>query len=547
MKMKLFLKSITLNNCIFLLLLILPTSCIKEKFDNRKFDGLLNLRPGVAVPVGYSHLGLEKYLKDAILRNEVRVSQDGFLSLFYTTNVASGTMGDLLSLQNSGIAKTISNQSASVINLQTPGTSLDLEDSISLPVRLAQTDARIDSISLLSGTFQISQSSSNLTGTITYTFPGLIVNGIPFTITRNISDPGLTLPLSGYRIIPEHDPGGNNLLKCIVSVHLEAPSGPVNIGSAVLSTDLIMNSVNYNTIYGDFGGYNIDLSEFGFRTGILKQIITGQFEFADPKLKLLFYNSAGVPLSLSFSQLEAVDRNNTPHILTGSGIPDVSNPKIINYPSLIQVGQTVKDSIQFDRTNSNLREILSANTDSIRIKAEAKIISPPGAGTSFISHNSEYSVMADIELPLWGKASFIILLDTISFNYLNTSLPAPDKLERLIVHLNITNSFPVAVYPQIYMLDANRILIDSLITGEQMIEGASDINNDGVTDPHIQDPIDIDLSGARIDLLYKTRYLVTRGKIFTTDFPDKDVKFYLSYFLDYKVGLISQLKINTGN
>jgi len=173
-------------------------------------------------------------------------------------------------------------------------------------------------------------------------------------------------------------------------------------------------------------------------------------------------------------------------------------------------------------------------------------MSPAGSGTSFINHNSEYSVIAAIELPLWGKAEFLVLTDTIPFNYISTSLPQPKELEKVIVHINITNSFPVSVYPQIYLLDDKKILLDSLITGKEKIEGAIDINNDGIADPHKQDPLDIELSRSRLDLLFKTRYMVTKGIILTTNFPDEDVKFYISYFLDYNVGLISQLNINTG-
>jgi hypothetical protein len=90
------------------------------------------------------------------------------------------------------------------------------------------------------------------------------------------------------------------------------------------------------------------------------------------------------------------------------------------------------------------------------------------------------------------------------------------------------------------------ILLDSLFKGEEMIEGATDLNGDGKTDPHIQDPVDIDLPRPTIDMLYHTRYLVTRGKILTTNFPDEDVRFYMSCFLDYNAGLLARLKIKTG-
>jgi hypothetical protein len=155
-------------------------------------------------------------------------------------------------------------------------------------------------------------------------------------------------------------------------------------------------------------------------------------------------------------------------------------------------------------------------------------------------------VSATIELPLWGRADFLILLDTIDFDYLGSAIPPPEEVERLIVRTSITNSFPVTVYPQIYLLDENYMMLDSLFTGKEKIDGATDTNGDGIADPHKQPPIDIDLSRSRIDNLLNSRYLLAKGRIMTTDFPALDVKLYSSYFLDYNVGVIAQLKINTG-
>jgi hypothetical protein len=114
------------------------------------------------------------------------------------------------------------------------------------------------------------------------------------------------------------------------------------------------------------------------------------------------------------------------------------------------------------------------------------------------------------------------------------------------VRTSITNSFPVTVYPQIYLLDENYMMLDSLFTGTQKIEGATDTNGDGRADPHKQPPIDIDLPRSKIDNLLNSRYLLAKGRIMTTDFPELDVKLYSTYYLDLNIGLIAQLKINTG-
>jgi hypothetical protein len=534
-----------ISNAIILILLFSLNFCIKEEFDTRNLDFSLNLTPGLAVPIGYSHLGIEKYLNDTSLK-EIHISSDGFLSLYYSTSVVSGIMSDLLALPQISVNKTLINQTGIDINLQSAGATIDLADSILVPVSLVQATARIDTIQLLTGSLQLDITSASLTGTITYEFPGLQLNGVAFTLNRSLSDPDFILPLANYRIKPEHDAGGNNVLKCNLSIHLQNPSGPINNGSTILDIQTVLNTLGYETIWGDFSGYNISLPSFQFTTDLFSQFAGGHFDFADPTMKLLFSNSVGVPLGLSFSQFDAIDRNNNHYSLTGTGIPTLTNPKNISYPSLTQVGQTVKDSLIINRTNSNLPDLLASNPNSINISASGSIMPAGGAGTTFISHDSKYDVTAAIDLPLWGKAEFLILIDTLAFDYLNTALPVPDELERVIVHINITNSFPVTLYPQVYLLDENRMLLDSLFTGNEMVEGAYDTNNDGIADPHEQDPVDIDLPRAKIDILSRTHYLITRGKIITTNYPAQDVRFYLSYYLDYNIGLIAQMKIKTG-
>lgn len=145
-----------------------------------------------------------------------------------------------------------------------------------------------------------------------------------------------------------------------------------------------------------------------------------------------------------------------------------------------------------------------------------------------------------------GKADLLILLDTMDFDYLSSSLPPPEEIERLIIRTSITNSFPVEASPQIYLMNAGRVIIDSLFTGTERIEGAVDTNGDGKADPHRQSPIDIDLPRSRIDNFFNTRYLLIKSRLMTTDFPAQDVKLYSSCFLDYEIGLIASLKIKTG-
>jgi len=520
--------------------------CIKEEFDQSKFDASLDLRSGLAIPIGFSHLAFEEYLTDSIVGEELRIDKDGFLSLYYFAPLDSGIMEDILSVSDATFSTQLTNQTGSVILLTTPGATFSLSDSVNIPVGSAEVNAGIDSIEVLSGTIFLDVNSANLTGTVTYMINGLQLNGTPFSITRNLSNPDFTLSLNGYTIIPEHDLAGNNFLKCNILLTLQTPSGPVSSGGTILNLQANLTDIAYETIYGDFSGYTIDFPSLNIPTPFFSKLNGGEIIFADPKLKIFFSNSVGVPFGIYFDRIDAIDRSGISHPLSGPGVPLQASPKIIGYPSLNQAGQIINDSLVIDGNNSNLSAFIASSPDSISIEGSAEIVQLSGAATTFIRNDSRYSVSATIEIPLWGKADFLILLDTLEFDYLSSSLPPPEEIEKLIIRTSITNSFPLTAHPQIYLLDENRILIDSLFTGTEKIEGATDTNGDGKADPLKQAPLDVELTRAEIDNLFDARFLLIKGSIMTTDFPGIDVKLYSTYFLDYNVGLIAQIKVKTG-
>ncbi len=522
------------------------TGCVKEKFDPSKFDASLSLQPGLAVPIGYSHVGFDKYLTDSSLQKELHIASDGFLSLYYNALLDSGIIGNLLTIPDVSYNNQLINQTGSVIFLTTPGAFTDVTDTLLIPVTSTQANARIDSLSIMSGNLQVIINASGVSGSINYNLDGLQQNGIPFNSTRNLANPDLTLNLSNYTVIPVHDASGNNFVRLVLSVHLQTPSGPVAAGAAILSAAVNLTGLNYETLYGDFSGWTLNIPSQTFATPFFKQLEQGHITFADPRFKIYFSNSAGVPVGIWFNSIDAISRNNGHFQLTGPGVPLVSDPKIIRYPAMNQAGATVNDSLILNSSNSNLQSFIATNPDSITIRTGAKIVSQAPSQTYFIRYDSKYKVTARVELPLWGKADLLFLIDTLNFDYLNSSMPPPKELEKLIIRISMTNSFPLTVYPQIYMLDASYSVLDSLFTGKEKIQGATDTNGDGKSDPFKEPPIDIDLPRSRIDNLFNTRFIVGKVRIMTTDFPALDVKLYSSYFLDYNIGAIAQLKITTG-
>ena len=526
---------------------VIAASCIKETFDPGNFDPALSLTPGLALPVGFSHLTMENYLSDTLFNGVLGIGSDGIITLFFSAPVDSGVMGDLLQIRNSAASMSMINQTGSVISLSAPGESLDISDSTDIPLATSVTDISIDSVHLLSGTLQFNSVFTGLAGTITYDIPDLKRSGVPFTVTRNLSAPAFSLDISGYILTPKHNTAGDNLLTLHISVHLIAPGGPLNPGEAIMAVSASLSSVVYEIIFGDFEGFNIDFPATNISTTFFSRVEEADMRFADPEFRLSFSNSAGVPLGIWFSEIYAVDRNQVHHPLTGSGIPSASDPKIIAWPSLSQAGQSVNDSLVINAANSNLPDIIAVNPDSFTMMGSGTVAPLPSHGTSFIRSDSRYSVSAVFGLPFHGRAELLVIVDTIPFNYTGPELPSAEELESVIVRTSIINSFPADVWPQIYFLDGSYQVIDSLFTGTEKIDGATDNNGDGKADPNRQSPLDVLLPRSKIDNLLNTSYLRVKARISTTRFPNTDVKVYPSSFIDLRIGVIAKLKLDTGD
>src|SRR5512138_2210671 len=195
-----------LESSVFLLLILTSGGCIKEKFNPSRLDASQNLNAGLVVPIGFSHLGVEKYLSDPSLKNVLRIASDGFMSLYYSTPIDSGVMDTLISLSDVSVDKSILNTTGSVIFLDIPGKTFDYTDTLIIPVRTTRVNAHIDSIKIISASLQLNIVSSNLNGTITIQSNELKLNGLPFSTTRNLPNAVINLSLANYTIIPGHDP-----------------------------------------------------------------------------------------------------------------------------------------------------------------------------------------------------------------------------------------------------------------------------------------------------------------------------------------------------
>src|SRR5690606_9299590 len=127
-----------------------------------------------------------------------------------------------------------------------------------------------------------------------------------------------------------------------------------------------------------------------------------EYDLAGAKLSFEIENEFGVPITLDFKTLHAVNED-------GDGLPIEINPQspfTINSPE--QVGESATSTI----TVTNPVDIFKFKPSGIEYAIEALINDGIASGRNFMAVTSKNTVKFSAEMPLWGNADGIALRDT---------------------------------------------------------------------------------------------------------------------------------------
>jgi hypothetical protein len=528
---------------------LLFSSCIKEQFDSSKLAGSVNFTPGIAVPIGYAHMTLQKYFNGSTANKEVIIDKNGFITLIYREKVFSLPAATFF----------IFHDDSSHFNLKQPGilkkkgplSPTAIADTAYFQVVPQASNMQISSVSLNSGNIALRiENNLSLQGSCTVTFPGIY--GKQRQITIDPLQPGtnignLDLTKDSVQFVSRNDSA--NFLKGIIDFSLNSPDNflPNDI---LLGMDLTLSNVQYSVFYGYAGKGSIPINNgslASFPLNFYQRLINGNFYFSDAKLKLLFHNSIGVPVELYFTDIYAIT-NGGKKALSGDSVPLLSNPRKVNYPS--KPFLTAIDSIVFNSSNSNLESIMDAVPQTFYFSVGDSINYEGSSRNNFVADSSKLEADLQMELPLKGHTDSLLLIqDTLKFGLADIAYKNPGEVSFLIFQLNVTNGFPVEITPQIYFTDDKFQALDSLITDPgndpNLILKAASVNTDGIVNNNISSTINVKFTPDRIQKIRYATHIITRGKIKSSQYP-KNVKFLDTYYLDFNLGVIVQLQVNTG-
>lgn len=505
---------------------------------NNLADGTWN--PSLAAPLVNSSLNLENMIAEYDNDGLVQVDANNFISLYYKSKIYTMQVEELVDLPNQVLPKSIQLDATEQAALITNGSvQADRVDNFQFDTG---GEAEITSMNIKSGSVQVSLSSQyQHSGTLTIILPKVKKVGTPFKMVIPLNYAGsvpLTVEqagyLSGYKMEMEALGGGNEIE---IQYELELN----NSGNTVLPADAInllisFNDLEFSALFGYLGQHNLEIPADSIDISLFNNSIAGSFTLEDPRFNLIIHNSFGMPVGAEVVQFDAISNSGT---IAFNG-PNIPGQLVVNSPNMGQIGQSVTTEIYLDRNNSNIAQVLNSKPHQIIYQMNA-LGNPNGqSSNNFATDSSKVEVEIEMELPLHGAVSELVIQDTMDFNFEQDI----QMIEEAMFRLDIENGFPIDANVQLYFTDAHHNILDSLVVGNTNIISSGALASNGKVSQPSHKVTDIFMDASRIDNIRQVEKVIIRGEMSTTQNGSTPVKIYSDYFLNVRLGAQTKLNIN---
>ncbi len=493
----------------FLLVVTLFTACNK---DLNNLD--VQSDAEFAIPLFYGKLSLLDVIKSSKDSASLNIDKDGSMTFHYS--------GDIVSRNSKEIYATI------------PPIFAYITDTI-FPFHIQlSNNVRFTKAVLTDGILGFSlQSNHKQDVKVKITLPELTKNGVPFTVTQNLYYTG-TLPVSGI-ILPQSLVGWRLDLP-VDSIHVLYEAIKADGKHDTLST-VIMAGTNlkFGYVEGYFGYEVFPVKRDTIYLDIYKNLLGGELYFEDPRVRVTLYNSFGFPLRSKVNIAKFRGSNGVLYDLQSQYVTKGFN---FNYPTLAQVGKTILTKFDFDKTNSNINDIINSSPVYLDYQIDA-IANPDSNNTiiGFMTDSSNFLVNVSVDLPLHGRAKNFRLDGSYDSNF--------GKLEGFTdaeFKLITENEMPVDMKLQMYFVDGAGIVLDSLFDKERLLVEAAPVNSNGDVTGIKKAENYIPCSGAKLEAIRNSKKVLLRAYLSSNENGSVLVYVKSTQGLNVKMGVKAKIK-----
>ncbi|HFB99597.1 MAG TPA: hypothetical protein ENJ53_02220 [Phaeodactylibacter sp.] len=498
---------------LFLLMsLFLIQSCVKDIQDIENIE-VENWQPNVALALVNTTVSIHDLLDNFDTGGYLNVDDDNFMTLVYQGNVFSAQGKEVFSMPDFSIPM--------------------IDTSMVLPYGAINTPFDIDFFSVKNGQLDYSFESPytedmNVIIEVQNLTKGGQILHFPMTVNYAGTSPMMvsgSIDLKGYIMDFANDE---------IAVKYIATNAAGD-RKYLANMQLNFNSFEYNYAQGYFSQYQFDLPSDSLFISLFENAVAGNLHIQDPKMNLIIKNSFGLPIELTSENLEVATMSDgmmNIHTVLDNGVS-------FNFPSVMEAGQFKTTVIEINASNSNLSDVISSNPQQLNYKLNAMTnpLNDPNI-KGFVMDTSRFDVDVELEIPVWLSASNFAVEEINEFD-----ASFLDDVESAKFKLITENGMPVEAGVQVYFLDANNVVLDSLFSGgNQNLIPAAQVDSDGKVTASGMGNETVEINEARLQNFRNATQISIKGLVSTTDTGSVAVKFYTDYEMSFKLGVEAKLK-----
>lgn len=518
------------------------STCVKDEVDFNKISSNITWNPKLGLPVAYAELSLKDLIESQDTVTRFVEDSTHFLSIVYSKRIFSSRADEVMKVPNQNYHEVLLESDFALPPIPLVDTiKLFRDRNYTLNFDYGEV---IDTVNIKSGIMGFTiKSTYKHTGYMQIVVPQLVKNKKPFTLSVLIDKADGTfsstqnIDLTGYQLKPTHLTGSDNIISYSFKAYLKNSGQGISVGDNI-TVDITLNNVSFKSIFGYLGQRELLNFQSAFELALFQNSSKFNLDFFDPKLKLYFNNSYGLPARVELYNVHAVSKTNQNLAITFA--PGV-NPFNIPYP--LAVGLFKKDSVTFSYSNTNLRDLFSIGPADFYYGVKATS-NPAGKTLNYVTDSSKIDIDMNLEIPLNFRSGLFEFMDTVDLD-LSDFIGDTVNLKSVLLHTVFENGMPFDLSLQVYLANQNFVPIDSLFTSLQqpiISSGILDVN--GKVIKSTKKPTDAPITGARIPPLDKVRKAIIKAGIVTTNGGKDYVKFYSTYKLGVNFGVQTQVEVN---
>lgn len=264
--------------------------------------------------------------------------------------------------------------------------------------------------------------------------------------------------------------------------------------------------------------------------------LSGTMDFVEPRVIMDVENSFGFAVGADFQEMSIETIDGT---ILEMKSEIIDNGIIFEYPELNEIDVVKTTNFDFDKDNSNIAIIFNDRVGKFNytIDAVANPLNEPNF-LGFMTNNSYYAVQVKVEVPLHLAIKELQITDTLDLNF------TPDNaiLDTAELKLILENNFPIDIRTQLYFLDENNMVIDSVFDeGEKFLKGGTYQDGGALDDVEAQ-TFFIEFSEEKLDNLYKSKRILVKPTFISTPNGEDYIWIYDDYNLNVKMGAKFSIK-----